>query len=303
MTSGLQAIRAAYMERPIKTRRASDCDLAEKISKLQSDNDGLKQRLALIESSMSSNIIVPDITPPHSYKKRKIIKRNNDQSLVIRTIYTRYQENNDNDGWLFSLGPREGNNLIIRNYIFEHCRLHQAKESEEDPVKYQFPPLEKKETDKRITCFFHSQKRKYRDTYNKTEEQKIDKREKSSRRSRLHRKWERRIDTYEKKKDHFVQTFGPEEECELLLEKSYMSEEDVGDRNEQGLTINYTALVPNWRSDRLAEFYKQLDSLREVTVLGSAPSERISKIVESSISRDVLDTLPTWGVEPTCKSE
>ncbi|KAI8077476.1 hypothetical protein BDF21DRAFT_463911 [Thamnidium elegans] len=74
-----------------------------------------------------------------------------------------------------------------------------------------------------------------------------------------------------------------------------MSEEDVGERNEQGLTINYTASVPSWRSDRLAEFYKQLDNMREVTVLGSAPSERISKVVESSISIDILDTLPSWG--------
>lgn len=107
---------------------------------------------------------------------------------MIRTIYGQYLEmNEDDDGWIYSLGPREGKNLIIRNFIYEHCRLHQAIEREADPEKYQIPPLDKKETDKRITCFFHSQKRKFRDINYKTEEQIAEKRLRSGRRSRLSR--------------------------------------------------------------------------------------------------------------------
>lgn len=103
--------------------------------------------------------------------------------------------NQDDDGWIYSLGPREGKNLIIRNFIYEHCRLHQAMEREADPENYQIPPLDKKETDKRITCFFHSQKRKFRDINYRTVEQIAEKRIRSGRRSRLSRVSKKNIRT------------------------------------------------------------------------------------------------------------
>lgn len=98
-TSSVQNIRQITArrptERPIKARLSSNSDLAEKISKLQSDNDALKQRLSLIESSLSSNIIapdiiIPDIILPNSYKRRKIFKRNNDQSVITHTKKKKY---------------------------------------------------------------------------------------------------------------------------------------------------------------------------------------------------------------------
>lgn len=59
-------------------------------------------------------------------------------------------------------------------------------------------------------------------------------------------------------KEDFKERFGAD--CEVFMDKGYMSDEEVAEVNGKGQTLSFTKLVPKWRSDAVSNTIKSNNS-------------------------------------------
>lgn len=104
---------------------------------------------------------------------------------MIRSTYLRYKSTFE-VGWSFSCTSRQGINLLIRDYIFEQCRLREATSHHIPSNVFQFSLEETKELNQRITSHYDGQKRAFNKvSKNRTSDEILKEKEDKNKKGRL----------------------------------------------------------------------------------------------------------------------
>lgn len=56
--------------------------------------------------------------------------------------------------------------------------------------------------------------------------------------------------TFDLNKVDVIERYGAD--CEVFMDKGYMSDEEVAEVNSRGQTLSFTKLIPKWRSDTVS---------------------------------------------------
>ncbi|KAI9326479.1 hypothetical protein BD770DRAFT_416954 [Pilaira anomala] len=203
------------------------------------------------------------------------------------------------EGWSFDFAPQDKENDHVRNYILEACRNHDAELNgiydEDGKSKHTMTEERKSTTNSRITSAFYSQKRQHVKLLTLSSDEIAHQRAITNRDARLREKYSKRMAAFNLNKADFIERYGAD--CEVFMDKGYMSDEEVAEVNNKGQTLSFTKLVPKWRSDLLEEFYRYLDHSTSLkSVAGNAPLSRVPKYTDPILSLEELDELPSWGV-------
>ncbi|KAG1192038.1 hypothetical protein G6F70_009250 [Rhizopus microsporus] len=119
---------------------------------------------------------------------------------------------------------------------------------------------------------------------------------KSKLRSRKARKLKGRREAFVRHRDAF-----PNEEypgASAFFEMAYVSDEEDGQINpDTGKVMSFKVLTPSWRSQKLNDFFVELDRLRFQRSNALGHLERVAEPVAVELPQQAVESLPRWGLK------